>query len=68
MQRFDLGIDLSDLDEEIKRQNQLIAEVRNGFPDIDEFIRRLESNLRLSEEENQKLVQEIEKVFREKGD
>jgi len=65
-QRFDLGIDFSDLDEEIRQQNQIIAEVRNGFPDIDESIRRLESNLRLSEEESQGLVKEIEKLLKEK--
>jgi len=65
-QRFDLGIDLSDLDEGIKQQNQIIADVRSNFPDIDESIKRLESNLRLSEEENQKLVQEIGKFLREK--
>jgi len=66
-QRFDLGIDFSDLDEEIRRQNQIIAETRNSFPDIDESIRRLETNLRLSAEENQKLAQEIERFLREKG-
>ena len=65
-QRLDLGIDLSDLDEEIRRQNQAIAEVRNSFPDIDESIRRLESNLRPSEEESQRLIKEIEKFIREK--
>ncbi len=67
-QRFDLGIDFSDLDEEIRRQNQIIAEMRNSFHDIDESIRRLESNLRLSAEENQKLAQEIERFLREKRD
>jgi len=65
-QRFDLGIDFSDLDAEIRQQNQIIAEVRNSFPDIDESIRRLESNLRLSEEESQGLVEQIEKFLREK--
>jgi proteasome assembly chaperone (PAC2) family protein len=65
-QRFNFGIDLSDLDEEIRQQDEKIAEVRNSFPDIDESISRLESNLRLSEEENQKLVQEIGKFLREK--
>ena len=65
-ERFDLRIDFSDLDEEIERQNQIIAEVRNGFPDIDESIKRLESNLRLSAKENQKLVKEIERFLREK--
>ena len=65
-QRFDLGIDFSDLDEEIRWQNKKLAEVRNNFPDIDESITRLESNLRLSEEESQRLVKEIEKFLREK--
>ncbi len=65
-QRFDLGIDFSDLEEEIRHQNQVIAEVRNSFSDIDESIRKLESNLRLSEEESQRLVREIEKFLREK--
>jgi len=65
-QRFDLGIDFSDLDEEIRQQNQIMAEVRNCFPDIDESIGRLESNLRLSAKESQRLVEEIEKFLREK--
>jgi len=64
--RLDLGIDFSDLDEDIRRQNQIIAEMRNKFPDIDESIRRLETNLRLSAKENQKLVQEIEGFLKEK--
>ena len=66
-QRFDLAIDFSDLDEDIKSQNEKLAQMRNSFPDIDESIRRLESNLRLSDEENQKLVREIEKFLRKKG-
>ncbi len=65
-QRFDLRIDFSDLDAEIKSQNEKLAQARNGFPDIDEFIRRLESNLRLSEEENQKLVTEVERFLKKK--
>lgn len=64
--RFDLGMDFSDLDEEIRRQSQIIAEARHSFPDIDESISRLENNLRLSEEESQRLVKEIEKFLREK--
>ena len=61
-----MGIDFSDLDEECRQQNQIIAEVRNSFPDIDASIRRLETNLMLSEEESQRLVKEIEKLIREK--
>ncbi len=63
-QRFDLGIDFSDLDEEIKSQNKKIAQARDSFPDIDELVRRLESNLSLSGEESQRLVKEIEKFLR----
>lgn len=63
-QRFDLGIDFGDLEEESGRQNQMIAEMRNDFPDIDGPIKRLESNLMLSEEESQRLVREIEKLLR----
>ena len=66
-QRFDLQIDFSDLDEEIRQQDQIIAELRNSFPDIGESIKRLESNLGLSEEEGQRLAQEIEKFLREKS-
>ena len=65
-QKLTLGMDFNDLDEEIRQQNQLIAEARDSFPDIDEYIGRLESNLRLSAEENQRLVREIEKFLREK--
>jgi len=65
-QRFDLRIDFNDLDEEIARRNEKIAEVRTRLPEIDEYITRLEGNLRLSEDENEKLVTEIEKFLREK--
>lgn len=63
-QRFSLGIDFNDLDDETRRQNQLITKLRNSSPDIDESIRRLESNLMLSEEENQTLVKEMDKFLR----
>jgi len=65
-QRFNLGIDFSDLDAEIRWQNEKLAQVRSRLPEVDESIRRLESNLRLSEEESQRLVQDIEKFLREK--
>ena len=66
-QRFDLRIDFSDLDEEIIWQNKKLAEMRNGSPDIDESIKRLENNLRLSEKESQRLVIDIERFLRKKG-
>lgn len=66
--RFDLQIDLSDLDEEIKQQNEKITQVRSSFPEIDESIGKLENNLMLSEEESQKLLKEIERSLRGKRD
>ena len=65
-QRFSLGMDLNDLDDEIRLQNQIIAELRNSFPEIDRSITRLESNLGLSEEDSHNLVNEIAKFLRQK--
>jgi len=65
--RFSLEIDLSDLDAEIRQQNQLLAEARSRLPRLDASINKLESNLGLSEEASQELVTEIEKFLREQG-
>jgi len=67
-QRFELRLDFSDLDEEISRRNERIAQVRTRIPEIDEYITRLESNLRLSEDENERLVKEIERCLKEKSE
>ncbi len=66
-ERFELGIDFSNLDEEVKRQEEQLAEIRSASSDIDESIRRLESNLRLPSEESQRLLKEIEKALKEKS-
>jgi proteasome assembly chaperone (PAC2) family protein len=66
-QRFNLRMDFSDLDEEIRQQSQMIYELRKNILEIDDSINRLESNLRLSEEESQRLVKEIDKHLREKS-
>jgi proteasome assembly chaperone (PAC2) family protein len=67
-QRLDLGLDFSDLDEEIREQDETISEIRSAFPGIDESITRLESDIRLTEEESQTLVKEMEIHLREKAD
>lgn len=64
--RFGLGIDFRDLDEEVARQNEKIAELRNQFPEIDDYVHRLESNLSLTEEEHGKLIKEIEEFLRKR--
>ena len=64
-ERLDLKIDFSDLDQEIREQNEKLALARSRFPQIDDYINRLESNLMLSEEENGELIKKIEDFLRE---
>ena len=64
--RFGLGIDFTDLDEQVARQNEKIAQLRIRFPEIDNYIQRLENNLGLTQEESEKLVKEIEEFFRKR--
>jgi proteasome assembly chaperone (PAC2) family protein len=66
-ERLDLRIDFSDLDQEIREQNEQLARVRSRFPQVDDYINRLESNLMLSEEENGELIKKIEDFLREGG-
>ena len=61
--RFNLGVDFSDLDEEVARQNDRIAQIRVRSPEVDNYIRKLENNVGLTQEENEKLVKEIEEFL-----
>ena len=63
-QRFNLGLDLKDLDTAVVRQNKKIAQIRAGFPEINSSIRNLEDNLALSQEEGEKLAKELEEYLR----
>jgi len=58
--RFELDIDLSVFDEEIHRQNEKIARLANRFLELDDFLRKLEANVSLTDEENSRLVQLME--------
>jgi predicted ATP-grasp superfamily ATP-dependent carboligase len=62
--RFGLGIDFRDLDEDAARQNEKLAELRSRSSEVDSYIRKLESNLGLTQEENEKLVKEVAELFR----
>jgi len=62
--RFDLGIDFRDLDEDAARQNEKIAQLRSHSSEVDSYIRKLEGNLGLTQEENEKLVKEVEEFLR----
>lgn len=64
--RLRLGIDFRDLDEEVTRQNERIAQLRVTVPEVDAYISRLESSLSLTQEESEKLVREVEGFLRQK--
>ena len=62
--RFDLGIDFTDLDENIARQNDKVARARSESYEIDDYMRRMESNLVLTEEDIERLTAKIEEYLR----
>jgi proteasome assembly chaperone (PAC2) family protein len=64
-ERLGLNIDFSDIDHEIQEQNEKLAQARLRFPEVDDYILRLESNLRLSQEENESLTKAVEEFLRE---
>jgi len=66
-ERLSLRIELSDLDQKIREQNETLAQARSHSPQIDDYISRLESNLMLSEEENADLIKKVAE-FLHKGD
>ena len=64
--RFGLGIDFSDINEDVAKQNEKIAQLRTRSPEVDNYVQKLESNLTLTEEESEKLVEEVEGFLRRK--
>ncbi len=64
-ERLGLNIDFSDIDHEIQKQNEKLAQARLRLPEVDDYILRLESNLSLSQEENERLTREIAEFLRE---
>lgn len=64
--RFDLGIDLRDIDEAQMAQDSKIAELLKRMPELEEYVRKLESNLALTQEESEKLAKGMREGLREK--
>lgn len=63
--RFGLEINLDEFDQAILKQNRKINEARDLFPELDNYFQRLESSLTLSEDDNLKLVKQIEEYLKE---
>jgi len=57
--RFNLNVDLKDLDVEIKKQNAKVAQLRQDDSEIDESIGALERGLSLVEDEQMELTKRV---------
>ena len=66
-ERFSLDFDLKDLDNEIRRQNTKIAQLREEDSEVNRSIGALESGLSLSEEEQMELTRKVTEVLEEDG-
>jgi proteasome assembly chaperone (PAC2) family protein len=65
--RLDLGLDLTDLDEQARLQNEKIDQVRASQPEVDRIISKLERGLRLEEGEGEKLAREVSDFLMKSG-
>jgi proteasome assembly chaperone (PAC2) family protein len=65
--RLNLDLDLGELNLEIKDQNEKIVQLRRENAEIDQLIHRLESGLKLDEEQQFKLVKEVYDVLGKGG-
>jgi proteasome assembly chaperone (PAC2) family protein len=65
--RFNLGPDIRDLDERIKKQNTKIAQLRTENSEINKYIEMVEAGLSLTEEEQMKLVEEVPKFLKKRS-
>jgi predicted ATP-grasp superfamily ATP-dependent carboligase len=61
--RFKLGFDFDEIDEQIELQNSKIENLREKNSEIDESLRNLESGLSLSEQEQINLVNAVSELF-----
>lgn len=64
---FSLGLDLGDLDREAASYASRIARARESYPDLDEYLGKLESNQTLTQEESERLVKGMEEALRPGG-
>ena len=65
--KFNLGLDLAELDEEIRIQNINIEELREEDSEINKYIGMLESELTLSEAEQVELTMKVTELLEKKG-
>jgi predicted ATP-grasp superfamily ATP-dependent carboligase len=62
--KFDLGVDFTELDEQIAQQNNKIAGLFERLPELEAFVRRLETGDGLDGEESEKLTREMSEALK----
>jgi len=65
--RFNLGIDLGEINRAIEKQEEMIDKMRMENTEIDEYIRKLETFRTLTHDESEKLVNEIENLLKKRS-
>lgn len=64
--QLELGVDFSELNDRIRKQNQKIAQSRSQYSDLDDCLSRLEDNLGLSASESERLIRKMEDLLRQR--
>jgi proteasome assembly chaperone (PAC2) family protein len=59
-EKYRLGLDMSEMDEEIRKHDEIMEKTLTQFPDIRELLRKLEGGISLSDEEHSRLVDIIQ--------
>jgi proteasome assembly chaperone (PAC2) family protein len=62
--RFALNLDFHDLDLAIKTQVEKLAQARGTIPELNEFLNKIESDQTLTQEQNTRLINEIEETLK----
>jgi proteasome assembly chaperone (PAC2) family protein len=65
--RFNLKLDLSELDAKIREQNEKIEQLRDENKEVNKYLGLIESGLGLKEEVQLKLAQEVYEYFKRNG-
>ena len=61
--RFGLGLDFTDLNRLVTDQNDKLSRARESSAELDGFLDRLETNQPLSQDENDKLMKDIDEIL-----
>jgi proteasome assembly chaperone (PAC2) family protein len=65
--RLELGLNFDGIDAGIKQQNEKLGRLRKSSMEVDGYIRKLENNMQLSEEEHESLNKAVDDCLRKRN-